>query len=372
MIRYLALLSLCLLAWSVTGRPARAWNDLGHMTVSRIAWLRLTERERAAVVSALRHHPHLREVLLKDCPPHTDQDEWLFVNAATWPDRVRPPRVAGREPVKSHPIYRFHHGAWHYANWEFRPGRTSTSADARHLKSGHAVEPGEIVEQLDHSLLILSGAERERSEPEAELDDSEIRAIRLCWLMHLMGDIHQPLHVINYIDDQIPSLQTGDDGGNKLAIRTNHTSGPRKLHAYWDDILGTHPQWNKVEQAAEMLTHDPSLSAARLPQFERHKLTHEFAEESYQIARSVIYQNGQLHFALWSRVESHELAATDVPVLTQQSVDQAQRVAHQQILLAGERLAQRLKAYVSRTVTPREQEELASPSPRDPRRRFVR
>ena len=84
------------------------------------------------------------------------------------------------------------------------------------------------------------------------------------------------------------------------------------------------------------------------PEFASHKLAWEFAEESYQAAKDVVYQNGQIHYALWSRVESHELAANDVPVLPQQALDQAHALVQRRITLAGYRLAERLKFIVSR------------------------
>ncbi len=343
-------LSLCFAAISV--RTVDAWNDLGHMTVARIAYERLSDGERAAVTSILRHHPHLHELLLKDRPAHVSEEEWIFLTAAIWPDRIRPPREASREPVLAHPVYRFHHGTWHYANFEYRAGQSETTLpnhpiDHHHPSSNHA-ERTDIIEQLDHSYLIVRGTEREQSEPENELGPAEIRAIRLCWLFHLMGDIHQPLHVVALVDERIPALKNGDEGGNKLGVRINHGSAPKKLHAIWDDLLGTHAQFGKVVQQAEICTHDPRLTPDRLPEFTRHRLAREFAEESYQIAKESIYQNGRLHYALWSRVETHELAESDVPVLSQQVLDQSHLIAQRRITLAGYRLADRLKFIISR------------------------
>ena len=344
------LMVLCFLA--ISGNPLLAWNDVGHMTVARIAYERLTDAERAAVVAILRHHPHLHELLLKDRPAHVTEDEWIFVRAATWPDNIRPPRAATKVPVASHPIYRFHHPAWHYANFEYRAGQRETTLPSHplphHPQSSNPADRTDIIEQLDHSYLIVRGTEREQSEPEVQLGPTEIRAVRMCWLFHLMGDIHQPLHVATLVDERIPSLQHGDEGGNKLAIRIHHGSAPRKLHAFWDDLLGTHAHFDKVAQTAEMLSRDPRLASNRLPEFASHKLAWEFAEESYQLAKESIYQNGHLHYALWSRVESHELHEDDVPALSQQAVDQAHAIAQRRITLAGYRLADRLKFIVSR------------------------
>ena len=344
------LMVLCFVA--VSGRSVVAWNDFGHMAVARIAYEQLTDAERNAIVAILRHHPHLHELLLKDCPSHVSEEEWIFVRAATWPDNIRPPRVAHKMPVTAHPIYRFHHATWHYANFEYRAGQLESSLPNRprphHPAPANPSDRTDIVEQLDRSYMIVRGTERERSEPEFLLNPEEIRAIRLCWLFHLIGDIHQPLHVTTLVDLRVPSLQSGDEGGNKLAIRIDHAS-PKQLHAFWDDLIGSHAHYDKVVRTAEMLSHDPRLAPSSLPEFASHKQAWEFADESYRAAKESVYLNGRLHFALWSRrYESHELQAADIPCLTQREVDQAHAIAERRIALAGYRLAERLKFIVSR------------------------
>ena len=350
--RIRSLIFVCFLTFSCS--PVWGWNDIGHMTVARIAYDKLTDSERAVIVAILRHHPHLQELLLRDRPSQASIDEWLFLRAATWPDNVRPPRDHHREPVSSHPVYRFHHATWHYVNFEYRAGQRETALPRHplpHLPApSNPADQTNIIEQLDHSYLIVRGREREFSEPELELNPAEIRAVRLCWLFHLMGDIHQPLHVATFVEPRIPVLQRGDDGGNKLSIRVNHASTPRNLHAVCDDLLGTNPRFEKVVQVAERLSHDPRFSVTRLPEFSRRRLTWEFAEESYQAAKEIVYQNGYLHYALSSRIESHELTAENVPAMSKQWIDQVHALAERRIVLAGYRLADRLRFIVSQDV----------------------
>ena len=363
----LVLVFFCGIVLSV--RPVSAWNEVGHMTVARIAWDKLSDGERSAVVAMLSHHPHLNELLLKGRPAHVAQSEWIFVRAATWPDSVRPPQQHHNEPMNSHSIHRFHHPTWHYANFEYRAGQRETALPDHTLPHAGRVSPGtghsapdpsslshsaestDIIEQLDHSWQIIRGKEREYSRPEIEFSQAEIRAIRLCWLMHLTGDIHQPLHVATLVDPRIPLLQHGDEGGNKLAIRINQTSAPKKLHAVWDDLIGNNPHFDRVVQLAERITHDPQFAESRLPEFSSHKYSWEFAEESYQAAKEVVYQNGQIRFVPWASVESREVAVDDVPVMPPSSLDRAHVVAQRRIALAGYRLSARLKYIVSRDNT---------------------
>jgi len=52
----------------------------------------------------------------------------------------------------------------------------------------------------------------------------------LSWLIHLFGDIHQPMHCIERISDEHPA---GDRGGNSFKLRGN----ARNLHSLWDSSV---------------------------------------------------------------------------------------------------------------------------------------
>ena len=53
---------------------------------------------------------------------------------------------------------------------------------------------------------------------EAELksttEDVTNRAIALCWYLHLMGDVHQPLHCATWFSPEFPG-KNGDSGGKR-------------------------------------------------------------------------------------------------------------------------------------------------------------
>ena len=58
------------------------------------------------------------------------------------------------------------------------------------------------------------------------------KAVALAWLLHLVGDIHQPLHCSSRVTPD-EALPRGDAGGNTFRLDDN-----RNLHGYWDRILG--------------------------------------------------------------------------------------------------------------------------------------
>ena len=64
------------------------------------------------------------------------------------------------------------------------------------------------------------------------------KAIALCWIMHLLGDGHQPLHAVSLFSTEYPSPK-GDQGGNKEFIRLKPDGEPMKLHRFWDGVIST-------------------------------------------------------------------------------------------------------------------------------------
>jgi hypothetical protein len=64
---------------------------------------------------------------------------------------------------------------------------------------------------------------------------SSQRAIDLAWTLHLVGDIHQPLHTTARVTASAPQ---GDQGGNLFLL-----DGRNNLHGYWDGLV-----WQSVRR----------------------------------------------------------------------------------------------------------------------------
>jgi hypothetical protein len=79
------------------------------------------------------------------------------------------------------------------------------------------------MERLQHFQSFIGDTTQDRSQ----------RAIALAWVLHLVGDIHQPLHCSARVTST--ELQ-GDRGGNLFLLDTTGTNS-RNLHSYWDGIL---------------------------------------------------------------------------------------------------------------------------------------
>lgn len=186
-----------------------AWNATGHRTIADIAWENMTPRARARAVELLLHAPPLTGLagLRPAAGPDARRDRALFMNAATWPDLIRDARL---------PAHVYNRPTWHYADfyWDVVNGRPhdipGTGPDS--VNAGHEID-------------ALRAALADPDVPDTA------KAVDLAWILHLVGDIHQPLHASSRVTPQEP-LPHGDKGGNDF-----HLDGRLNLHWFWDSIL---------------------------------------------------------------------------------------------------------------------------------------
>ena len=90
-----------------------------------------------------------------------------------------------------------------------------------------------------------------------------LKSYDLAWLLHLVGDVHQPLHCVTRVNAAAPE---GDDGGNAVTV---HCPGcPSQLHGFWDGLPGSAPTTEAAIApaiaAAKKLPKAPAAAAAKL------------------------------------------------------------------------------------------------------------
>lgn len=148
---------------------------------------------------------------------------YAFIHAATWADDIKTKEYHyTRDDVDSPTAgqnigYADHnqHAYWHYRDVDFSPDGTPLPAAA----------PVDLVTQAKLMIAAL---------PTSSGASDDVRSYDLVWLLHLVGDAHQPLHAITRFTKQIPN---GDAGGNaELVIPA--TGETIALHAYWDREFG--------------------------------------------------------------------------------------------------------------------------------------
>ena len=297
---------------------ARAWDDTVHMIIAQLAWRQMTPEQRRKVTEVLKAHPRYEEDLKAGAPEGLqDLDLWVFMRAATWPDQVRDPK---------HPLNAtHHHPTWHYVNFPYVP----RAADRETVKPP---EPDETEGKVVNILQALPYFEKQLRAAETKPDE---KAVALCWLLHLIGDLHQPLHTTALFSAQFPQ---GDQGGNLFLVKCR--GEPIRLHIFWDLVLGT----SIAPQAVDLWAHEtqarPACQRAALSKELERADYKAWALESFALAREVVYDGGRLQGALRAEVEKNP--ATPVPPLPLGYEETARLCAMQRVALAAYRLTDKI------------------------------
>lgn len=305
----------------VCAGQAAAWNSTGHMAIALLAWRQLDRAQRQAACQLLRAHPHYKRYLIDKRPDEVSEDEWAFLRAATWPDWVREtPEHHDRD------LKQFHHATWHYINLPYVAPRSGGEFRAAEL----APAPPNVVSALDESFGALL----------ARRSSAEQLAIDLCWVLHLAGDIHQPLHCATLILRQYPPPH-GDDGGNRLAV-TPHKR-PESLHSYWDALLGRSSHYRALDALVRRIDATAADGRDLTQRLRTHNTVRSWADESFAAAIEFAYLNGELPIVDYRAVERGEIAPSEVPILPAGYGAAARDLARRQAAVAGYRLAAMLK-----------------------------
>lgn len=296
----LAALLLSAAFWLAGLSPALAWNKAGHMVSGAIAYSELQQIDPAAtqqVVSSLRQHPEFesRWADLLEGRSEDEQALYLFMLAARWSDDIR------GNPQYDRPT-------WHYVNIPYRPDRPFPSEEP--------IGDGELPAALGKNLEMASGGGSEANQ-----------AIALCWLFHLVGDAHQPLHSTTFISDQYPE---GDRGGTRFYVRATPTARTTiSLHKYWDDLIIGSRRFQSARNRAIELRSRPEHQRDELPELAAAQFE-EWIEESYTLSVEQVYQNGTLN----GSTDREDGIALPLDYATT-----AKPTAERRIVLAGYRLA---------------------------------
>jgi hypothetical protein len=297
---------------------AKAWNRLGHQAVAQQVWRQMNSGQRQAAADLLRAHPHYTNLLTADVPAGVDTNEWAFLTAAVWPDRVRPAKPG--QPPKPQSVTKYNvypHGV----ELPFvRPGDSTRDL----LEQYPAVKPTAQFALAD-SIATLKNSQ-------ASAHD---RAVALGWVLHLVADLHQPLHCANLVTkDRVRDLSAG----GRFLVR-NGDSRPVSLHAFWDGLPGADVSYRGVTALADELARAPELQPATLKEYRENRTIASWIQESHRIAVDFAYAADRVKFVSADAVESGKIPATAVPAVTADYVDEARTIARRRLALAALRLA---------------------------------
>lgn len=160
-----------------------AWNSLGHRLVAQIAY------------------DHLNEVTKKKLMLYNQAVDHSFASnslmwGAVWLDTLHNP---GQRYLKE----------YHYIDLPFTLDMTPTKAPA-------------LVNAVTAYTDALNVLKNEKT-------SLEEKGLSLRIILHVIGDLHQPMHTISQFSASHPQ---GDKGGNLYELKKNPIA--TNLHAYWD------------------------------------------------------------------------------------------------------------------------------------------
>ncbi|CAI2376074.1 unnamed protein product [Moneuplotes crassus] len=164
-------------------------------------------------------------------------------------------------------------------------------------------------------------------------------ALSFAWryLIHLVGDIHQPLHASALYSDQFPH---GDRGGNSFKITYPADKQVKNLHALWDSCVDQYgsiwapvsdEEWNLLGKYSDDIKSEYPRS--RVDKRVKVLDEREWAKESNKIATEVVYA---------------DIEPNTTP--SEEYITRGREVVNEQLAVAGYRLADlmlQLRHYVS-------------------------
>lgn len=247
-----------------------AWNALGHRLVAQIAIDQLSKKK-------LWQLNQLNHAMDRAYPPMS------LVNAAIWPDLLRNYDVTWFD-------------AYHYIDIPFTKDQSTLP----------------VVSGENGVNAIMKALKSLKSTRTTAYD----KGLSLRLLMHVVGDLHQPMHAVTRISYQHPQ---GDMGGNLYYLATNPVS--KELHGYWD-------------KGAGFLTPDYPVNSVKLQRLAK-RIHAQWPCDVHLIASEP---------SVWAE-ESHTIAVINAYSIEEGTYPDkryqhsVERISQQRIALAGCRLA---------------------------------
>ena len=286
---------------------AAAWGDLGHMMAGVIAYEQLTPDTRQKVTTLLKLNP--KHATWVANVPEDEKPRIAFLRASRWADDIkRDPayeqdgseggnRPAGRNAARNIGYTdTYMHKYWHFVDLPFSPDNVMFT------------DPPTPNAQTQIALF--------RQALKSTASSDSLKSYDLVWLIHLVADVHQPLHAVSRFDK---AHINGDDGGNGVMVCSYPCEIRLKLHAFWDNVLGVSMETTTaIETARQLPVADPELAAISDERI--------WIKESFEVARTHVYVSPvEIGVGPFELTDSYKAAA--------------QKVAAQRIALAGARLA---------------------------------
>ncbi len=287
-----------ILLLSIGCNPVHAWGDKGHQITATIAWHYLSPATREKIDALLRDG--------NDPVATGAVSEPAFVSISTWADAYRD---SDRKATSSHREQSRYEQTrrWHYINLKLdHPDFAGACYGSPRLKPQQPASHGPA------KACITDKVEQFAAELASSRTATEERRLALQFLIHLVGDLHQPLHVGD----------NDDAGGNDIDVSAKGFKRGT-LHRYWDTAILAR-LGRKPATIARKLVEQTNRKQLRLW---RRGHPRDWTLETFGVTRDYVY------------APLPGADANGVHMLDENYVNAAKQTAARQLVKAGVRLA---------------------------------
>lgn len=262
---------------------AVAWNPSGHMIVALVAYDTMDEASRAEAIELLRAHPRFHDHFERYMPREIergskeDQDRWIFAHASTWSDIVR----RSNNRVSRQDVDNFNRPWWHFIDEPVYLSDAEQRELEHHLPVNLKRDPPPGNDD-DRNMNVIQAVKNSSRIVKDKNAPKEKRAVHLCWLLHLVGDAHQPLHSSTLFTTH--RFREDDHGGNNLEVSDGNT-----LHGFWDDQISTDEPYETISILAVDLEQNPELAAAGAAAAAKSLDIGDWIDEGHELAKLYVY-----------------------------------------------------------------------------------
>jgi hypothetical protein len=249
-----------------------AWGPIGHMTVGYVAYQNLNPSAKARVRDLLKlnpEYPNWERAVPAGTSPD-DHDLMVFMIATIWADDIKgdsrysddgpdpntPDGTSSSQNIGYTDLFR--HRYWHFVDKPFPTNLPIPTPNAE-------------------TQIVAFRAVLASTQPD------NLKSYGLVWLLHMIGDVHQPLHAATRVTGS-----KRDAGGNTVKLFGAASSN---LHSYWDDLPGFDSSFckDKIRCLNRAMVLGKSLKPAPLKA--GHNInTPTWIQESFEYARAEVYK----------------------------------------------------------------------------------
>lgn len=318
------------IALLVCASGVHAWDHPAHMTTAAIAFAEI-ERTR----------PELIEKIGLLLMAHPDPSPfWVAVGDAKGKERALRMFIEGARWADDAKGTIHDRPTWHTARWPIvTKGAPPAARAAAAARKGR--QAGQAIEALVLNYAMLSSSETNPTE----------RASALGWVLHLVGDIHQPLHVSDQYSREFPA---GNAAGTLEWVEDPISGSPMPLHMLWDSNSLRSTKLEEINGNAKELVKKYSRSSfPELATKDTPDTFEKWARESHKVAVDFAYGYGietvsdpdkdlDSDKAVKKMVQfilNGVSPVEDAPKVPAEYWQKLQAVSHRRITLAGYRIA---------------------------------